>query len=294
MKIIVTGSLGNISKPLTQALVAAGHQVVVISSNKDKTEAIEALGATAAIGSLEDADFLTGIFSGADAVYTMLPPGYAEPDYRGYFNRLAKIYADAITRSGVKRVVNLSSIGAHLPGGTGPIAGIYDVEQLFNTLEGVNIVHLRASFFYTNFFGNIDMIKHAGIIGGNYGENALLVMVDPADIAHIAAEELQKPFTGKSFRYVASDERTTSEIAAAIGKAIGKPQLPWVNFTDEQTFDGLQQAGLPVEISNKYVEMGTAVRSGILWEDYNAHKPIALQKTKLEDFAERFAAVYNA
>jgi NAD(P)H dehydrogenase (quinone) len=31
MKIIVTGSLGNISKPLTEKLVKAGHQVAVIS-----------------------------------------------------------------------------------------------------------------------------------------------------------------------------------------------------------------------------------------------------------------------
>lgn len=294
MKIIVTGSLGNISKPLAEELITAGHQVVVISSDSNKTQAIEALGATAAIGSIEDASFLTDTFTGADAAYIMLPPSYTEPDYRAYFNRMAKSYAEAIKQSGIKQVVTLSSIGAHLPGNNGPIAGIYDTEQLFNQLEGVNIVYLRASFFYTNLLAQIPLIKNAGIIGSNYGDNALLVLVDPADIAHVAAQHLQTPFTGKSHVYVASDERTTNEVAAALGKAIGKPELPWINFTDEQTFDGLRQAGLSEEISNKYVEMGAAVRNHILWEDYLANKPTELQKSKLEDFAQRFAAVYNA
>ena len=75
MKIILTGSLGHISKPLTTILVQKGHTVTVISSKPEKQKDIEALGATAAIGSIEDVDFLTTTFSGADVVYTMIPPG---------------------------------------------------------------------------------------------------------------------------------------------------------------------------------------------------------------------------
>ncbi len=65
MKIIVTGSLGHISKPLTEELVQKGHTVTVISSKPEKQAAIEALGATAAIGSVEDVSFLTTTFAGA-------------------------------------------------------------------------------------------------------------------------------------------------------------------------------------------------------------------------------------
>ena len=57
MKIVITGSLGNISKPLTQTLVQKGHLVTVISSKPDRQKDIEALGAKAAIGSIEDVDF---------------------------------------------------------------------------------------------------------------------------------------------------------------------------------------------------------------------------------------------
>ena len=73
MKIIVTGSLGNISQPLIATLMAQGHAVTVISSDSKKQTAIEALGGAAAIGSIADVDFLTNTFKGADAVYALIP-----------------------------------------------------------------------------------------------------------------------------------------------------------------------------------------------------------------------------
>jgi uncharacterized protein YbjT (DUF2867 family) len=289
MKITLTGSLGNISKPLAKQLIAAGHQVTIISSNADKKNEIEQLGATAAIGLITDVDFLSQAFSGADAIYTMIPPNFGATNYRQYVGGIGQNYAEAIRRSGVTRVVNLSSIGAHIDGGTGPISGVHDAEITLNKLDDVSIKHIRAPFFYINFYSNIDMIKHLGFLGSNYDSNTRLVMVHPEDIAVAVAEELQKPFEGKSVRYLVSDDRTTGEIAAVLGKAIGKPDLQWVEFTDEQAYDGMLQGGLPPEIARNFVEMGTAVRSGILWEDYDLHIPEVSGNHKLESFAKEFA-----
>ena len=99
MKIIVTGSLGNISQPLATELVQQGHTVTIISSQPDRQASIEALGATAAIGSLADVDFLATTFAGADAVYAMVPPSYTEPNSRAYFQRIGRSYAQAIQRA---------------------------------------------------------------------------------------------------------------------------------------------------------------------------------------------------
>jgi len=289
MKITLTGSLGNISKPLAKQLIAIGHQVTIISSNADKKNEIEQLGAAAAIGLITDVDFLSEEFSGADAIYTMVPPNFGATDYRQYVGSIGQNYAEAIRRSGVTRVVNLSSIGAHIDGGTGPISGVHDAEITLNKLEGVSIKHIRAPFFYINFYNNIDMIKHLGFLGSNYDSDTRLVMVHPEDIAAAVAEELQKPFEGKRVRYLVSDDRTTGEVAAVLGKAIGKPDLQWVEFTDEQAYDGMLQGGLPPEIARNFVEMGTAVRSGVLWEDYDLHKPGLSGNHKLESFAKEFA-----
>ncbi|MDB5001987.1 MAG: NAD-dependent dehydratase [Mucilaginibacter sp.] len=291
MKITITGSLGNISKPLTEILVKAGHDVIVISSSADRADEIKALGATPAIGQVTDVDFLTEAFKGADAVYLMVPPNFGATHWKDYIADIGDNYAKAITANGITKVVHLSSIGAHLADGTGPITGIHRVENILNALEGVAVKHLRAAFFYINFYSNVDMIKHGGIIGSNFGADTPMVLVHPADIAVVAAEELQGSFTGKSVRYVAGDERKAAEVAKVLGTAIGKPELPWIEFTDADNIAGAIGAGLSEEVATNYTEMGAAARTGILWEDYLKHKPV-LSKIKLEDFAVEFARAF--
>ena len=292
MNFTITGSLGNISKPLAQILIEAGHQVTIISSSADKVKAIEELGATAAIGSVEDVDFLTAAFAGKDAIYTMVPPNFGAPNIRAFIAGTGQKYAEAIQAAGVKKVVNLSSIGADLDGGTGPISGLHDVEQTYSKLEGVAVKHLRPAYFYINFFGNVDMIKHAGILGSNYDAETPLVLVHPQDIAAVAAEELQQEFTGKSVRYIASDESIAGDVASVLGAAIGKPELPWVEFNDEDALNGMMQAGLPEPMAKSYVEMGAAVRSRKLFEHYFNNKPSSMGKIKLKDFAAEFARAF--
>ena len=294
MKFVVTGSLGNVSKPLAEKLIAAGHSVTILSSKADKIAQIEALGAKAAIGSVEDIDFLTKTFSGADAVYTMVPPTFGASDWKKYIAGIGENYAEAIHASGVRNVVNLSSIGAHMPEGCGPVSGLYFVEKELNALEKVNVKHLRPGFFYPNLLAQIGMIRQMGIMGGNYGEGATMVLVHPADIAEVAAEELLGlSFKGKSIRYIASDEKTTNEIAAILGKAIGKPELPWVNFKDEETLGGMLQAGVPEEIAKNYTEMGAAMRNGEMDSEYKVNRPAVFGKTKFEAFASVFASAYS-
>jgi uncharacterized protein YbjT (DUF2867 family) len=293
MKIVVTGSLGNISKPLAEKLVAAGHEVTVLSSNPDKVAEIAKLGAKAAIGTVQDVAFLSKTFEGTDAVYTMVPPHFGASNWKKHIAGVGENYAAAIKVSGVKNVVNLSSIGAHMPEGCGPVSGLFFVEKALDELSGVNVKHLRPGFFYTNFLANLGMIKHMGIIGGNYGEGATLAIVFPGDIAEVAASELLTlSFSGKSYRYIMSDEKTTGEIAAILGKAIGKPDLPWVNFKDEETFGGMVQAGVPEEIAKNYAEMGTAIRSGEMLSDYLKNRPSEFGPTKLENWAPVFASIY--
>ncbi len=288
MKIIVTGSLGNISKPLATQLVANGHDVTVVSSDANKVNEIEALGAKAAIGSIADVDFLGQTFTGADAVYTMIPPNFAATNYRQYVGDSAKSYAEAIKKAGIKRIVNLSSIGADIDGGTGQISGVHDAELELNKLEGVAIKHVRAGFFYTNFYNNIPMINQ-GFMGSNYNSQTRLVMTHPQDIADIVAEELQHSFTGKSVRYAVSDDRIFDQIVKVLGAAVGKPELKWIEFTDEQSYDGMVQGGLSPELARNFTEMGTAIRSAILWKDFDATGGKISGKIKLEEFAKELA-----
>ncbi|GAA0524939.1 NmrA family NAD(P)-binding protein [Chitinophaga japonensis] len=290
MKIIVTGSVGNVSQPLTRELVKRGHTVTVISSRPEKQKDIEVLGASAAIGSLEDVDFLVSVFTGADALFAMVPPNFAEADQAAYYRRIGGHYVQAIQQSGIKRVVHLSSYGAHLDKGTGFIRGSYFVEGMLNALPDVAVTHLRAGYFYYNLYNFMDMIKELGFIGSNYGGHDKLLLVAPADIAAAAAEELSAPAAGQRLRYVVSDEHTASEVAHVLGAAIGKPDLQWKIFTDEQLKNSMEQRGVPAHIIANVVELGASLHSGRLYE---LHEPIAMGKVKLEDFAKEFAAAFK-
>jgi len=296
MKYTIAGSLGHISKPLAQKLINAGHHVTVISSKESNRSAIEKLGAKAAIGSVEDVVFLTKAFAGADAVYTMVPPNFAPTNLKEWIGQIGKNYSEAVKANQIKYVVNLSSVGAHLPDGCGPASGLHRAEQALNTLTGVNIKHLRPAYFFDNLLANVGMVKQMNIIGSNFGEpDQKLVLADTSDITDAAFEELSGlPFTGHSVRYIASDERSPGDVGKIIGSAIGKPSLPWVVFTNEQSTTGMLQAGLPEEITKNYVEMGDALHSGRMMEDYWKNHPLTLGKVKLEDFAKKFATVYNA
>jgi hypothetical protein len=67
-----------------------------------------------------------------------------------------------------------------------------------------------------------------------------------------------------------------------------------VQFSDEETYGGMTSARDVCSYLPARMGMGTAIKSGILFEDFEAHKPQPWSKIKLYDFANEFAAVYNS
>ncbi|OXA80425.1 Uncharacterized conserved protein YbjT, contains NAD(P)-binding and DUF2867 domains [Flavobacterium aquidurense] len=296
MKIIITGSLGNISKPLATALVQKGHDITVITSDAEKQTSIEALGAKAAIGSVEDVTFLTTTFTGADTVYCMIPrANYFDPnlDLDAFTRKIGNNYAEAISKSGIKRVVFLSSIGAHLKENSGIIQRYNEIEAVLKQLQDVSITFMRPTSFYYNLLAYIPMIKNAGIIAANYGADQMIPWVSPNDIAEAISEELTTPPDGKKVRYVASEEVTGDETARILGEAIGKPDLEWKLISDEETLNGLVSIGMQPKIAQGLVEMYAGLYNGQLGEDYYNNRPAVMGKMKLTDYAKEFAAIYN-
>lgn len=297
MKIVVTGSLGNISKPLTIELIQKGHSVTVISSNDKKRAEIESLGAIAAIGSLQDVEFVTATFTGADAIYSMVPPGnYFDPsfDLLSYYRSIGQNYKDAIKNTGVKRVVNLSTIGGHLEAGNGILVGAHNVERILNTLAAdVSITHIRPTEFYYNLLSQIYSAKNNGFIASNIGGDVINSWVSPIDIANVITEELTTKLDGRNVRYVASEELTYNELVKVLGKAIGNNDLKWVQLTNEQMENGLLSVGMNPKIAAGLTEMYAAINSGLLYEDYINNKPSRFGTVKLKDFVVNFAKAYN-
>ena len=292
MKYIITGSLGNISLPVTNNLVKAGHDVTVISSSADKKSDIEALGAKAAIGSATDRAFVKETFKDAEVAYLMIPSSFALTDYAKFQHEVADAYIEALSGSSITHVVVLSSLGAQLRQGAGPINALGYLEEKLLALPGLHLSFLRPSYFFSNLFSQAGLIQHAGIMGSNFGDtDEKLVLVHTDHIAEVATEHLLNLFTGRSITNIANDERHPSEIATLLGKAAGKENTPWITFTDEQATEGALGAGLNQSFASLYTEMGQALRSGKMQEEYWKNRPETFGSYKLEDFAKEFAGL---
>ena len=299
MNIVLTGSIGNIGEPLTRALVQNGHRVTVISSKTERQPAIEALGAQAAIGTMQDTSFLTNTFHGADIVYLMETLDAAggdtsdkDVDFIRLIDQIGHNYKKAIEQAGVKKVVHLSSIGAHMDKGNGFLKFHHNVENILKHLPAnVAIKTLRPVGFYTNMFSFIQTIKSQGAIISNYGGDQKEPWVSSLDIAAVIAEEMQQPFKERTVRYIASDEVSPNEIAQVLGKAIGKPDLQWIVISDEQLLNSWLAVGFNPQIAQGFIEMQASQGNGKLYEDYYRNPPV-LGKVKLAEFAKDFAAAY--
>jgi nucleoside-diphosphate-sugar epimerase len=295
MKVTVTGSLGNISRILTEKLVSAGHEVKVVTSNAERAKEIEQLNAIPLVGSIEDFELVKKAFAGSEAVYLMIPPNFQTADLKQYIKTVGEQYANALKETGVKYAVNLSSIGSHLENGLGPTGANFYVEQKLNELQNVNVFHLRPGMFLTNFYGAIPMIKHQNVLGNNFGGTVNLPLTHPKDIAKAAFKALNDlSFSGKQMQYIVSDEKNGFEVAETLSNAVGKPGVNWIEFSDEQLLGALMQNGFSEQMAKVYmVEIGVALKDGSFMEDYNKNKSLSVGGTTLQDFSKEFAMAYQ-
>ena len=297
MKIILTGSLGPISKPLVINLIDKGHDVTVISRNTDKKAEIEQLGATAAIGSIESINFLISTFTGADAVYLMEPTvDMFDPniDFLKHYKKICEKYALAVINSGVEKIVHLSSIGGHSDEGTGMLAFHYYAEQALKKLpESVAITTLRPMSFYSNLLAFIPSIKQQNAIITSYYANEPEPWASPLDIAEAAAEELCAVYNGRKVRYIISDEVSSDKLIAVLGEAIGQ-EIKWVTISHETLEEAFKSMGFSPQAASGFVQLNEAKMTGTLYQDLIKHKEeITFGKQKIEDFAKEFATVFS-
>lgn len=292
---VITGATGNTGKIIATRLLEAGKSVKLIGRDPEKANDLITKGAEFAKGSLDDVEFLTSAFEGAAAVYAMIPPAYREPDFYGFQTKTVDTLATAIKNSGVKYAVSLSSLGAQLSEDTGVVFGLHYMEEEFNKIEGLNVLHLRPTFFMENLFGQIPLIKESGIMGSPVLANLKMPMIATVDIGNYGAERLLKlDFTGKSAQYLLGErDLTYPEIASILGKAIGKPNLSYIEFPFEGMIASMVQMGVGESMANRMALFLQVANTGRITEgvirDAESTTP-----TSIEEFAKTFAYVYNS
>jgi uncharacterized protein YbjT (DUF2867 family) len=291
----VMGATGNTGHVVAEKLLAGGVQVRAIGRSADRLAALVSKGAKAVVGDVQSAADLTAAFRGSDAVYAMVPPFYSAPDVIAYYEQVGAVIARAIAESGVRKVVFLSSLGAELDAGTGPIVGLHRVEEKLKAVRGIDLLLLRPGYFFQNFFGSLGLIKHQGVNGGATKGDVPINMIAAGDIGALAAAALlEGDVTGVSVRELFGPrDLTMTEATRIFGAKIGKPDLPYVQFPDEGVIGGLQGAGFSRNIAESFVQMSHAFNAGKI----RATQPRSATNTgttTFESFAEVLAGAYRA
>jgi uncharacterized protein YbjT (DUF2867 family) len=292
---VIMGATGNTGSPLALALLNAGKKVRVLSRDGEKAKDLVNKNAELLVGDSSDGNFLTKAFTGADAVYAMIPPDWTAKDFYTFQQKMADAIVSAVKNSGVKNVVTLSSVGTHIEEFSGVVYGLRYLEQKLNELEGVNLLHLRPTYFMENTFGQIPVIKQNGIMGSPVKADLKFNVIATQDIAAYAAKRLLAlDFKGKGIQYLLGQRDVTySEIAKVFGAAIGKPDLAYVEFP----YEGLKQALMGMGASESMADSMNAFIGKL-----NEGKVLADAKrtaesttpTTIEEFAKTFAHVFNS
>jgi uncharacterized protein YbjT (DUF2867 family) len=283
---VLLGSNGNITSKVASHLLAQGVPVRVVGRNAKSLGSLSVAGADIATGDIADADFLARTFADATAVYSMIPPGHTELDMVAAQDRRGEAIARAIQQSGVKRVVNLSSIGAHRPSGTGPIAGLHRQEQRLNAIEALAVLHLRPGYFFENHLAALQMIPAIGVYSDMTAPDAPLPMVATSDIAKVIARELLgASVSGKRVLHLHAPRLyTMRESAAILGASIGQPELAYVQADLVQGKAALRAFGLSASGADQIAEMSAAFSAGLIKGEFE-NGPTEIAPTTLERFA---------
>lgn len=292
--ITVMGASGNTGKVVAEKLLSAGEKIRVIARNAEHLKTLRERGAETFVGDALDAAFLTSAFRGAESAYAMVPPDYTQPDLRKYYARFGESIGKAARDSGIKRMVLLSSIGGELNEGTGPIAGLHDLEERFRKL-GVDLLILRPGYFYDNFYSQLGLIKQQGINGGAIEPDVPVPMTATQDVGAAAADELSRnEFRGVTVRELLGPrDYTMVDTTRILGEKIGKPDLKYIRFSDADFVGALLQLGISKGIADALVEMDHAISARVVRPLEGRNKRTTMP-TSFETFADKLATAYKA
>jgi uncharacterized protein YbjT (DUF2867 family) len=260
---LVAGATGHVGSIVVERLLEARKRVRVIVRSAEKGERWAARGAELAVGDLADATFLTSALRGAEAFFTLIPPDFGVPDVFAAQRRYADAGAAAVAASRVPHVVLLSSLGAEIPDGTGPIKGLHYFEKRLRE-TGTKLTAVRGAYFQENAALALGAARGAGIYP-NFGEREdyAIEMIATKDLGEVVASVLIDPPPTSQVVDVVGPTYSARDVASALGDVIGR-KLKIVNIPQTEWVPTLLHAGLPPSAANTMAEMYGAIGKGII------------------------------
>ncbi len=286
MKIAVTTPTGHVGGAVVDFLLEAGADVRMLCRRPEKLQKFVDRGAKCLKGSQDDVDFLIRCTEGIDALFWVTPPGYGSDDVRTYQNRMGKAGAEAIYANRIPRVVNLSSVGAFLAWGVGPISGLHDVEIKLDRVTP-NILHLRPGYFFENYLWQVENLKNDGCICLPVSGARRCPMIATRDIARVATDWLlDGHWAGHRVRELhGPTDLSFDEAAVILGKGLDR-RIFHKKVTPSEARQNMIHGGMSEAFADQILELYEAFERRIV-QKLEWRSPDTTTRTTLLDFTRK-------
>ncbi|MET0692758.1 MAG: NmrA family NAD(P)-binding protein [Propionibacteriaceae bacterium] len=252
-KILVTGATGTVGSALVSALHARGADVRAMA--RDPRSAREGLPPAVPVvtGDFADRASLRTSLQGIDVVFLLCGNVADQVAYE-----CALI--DEAQAAGVQRIVKQSARGAAIGSSVAYWHWHALIEHHLHG-SGVPAVVLQPGFLMTNLLAAAEHVREQGMLFAPAG-SARIAMIDPIDVAAVAAEALlSAAYEGQTLILTGPEAITYQSVADVLSRATGHP-VGYVDIPPAAAVPALVDAGLPPFAAEQVVAVFAALRAG--------------------------------
>ncbi|WP_322402943.1 NmrA family NAD(P)-binding protein [Massilia luteola] len=276
---IIIGGTGHVGSATARALLRRGEPVTVVTRNAGHAADLRNAGAKIAVADVRDVPALRAILRTGTTALLLNPPAAPFTDTDAVERANAAAIVDAVTGSGLRKAVAVSTFGARPGEPCGDLTVLFEFEEKLRA-QAVPVAVNRGAYYMSNWADMLDTVRHRGKLPSFFPTDVAIPMVAPDDLGEAAARRLMEPADQADIRYIEGPRRyTPRDVADAFAHALDRPVDVEVipRHAWEQTF---RQLGFSTEAARSYACMtGTVLDEQDRWPDTPVRGP-----TTLEDF----------
>jgi uncharacterized protein YbjT (DUF2867 family) len=263
---VVFGANGHTGSVVAEKLIEQGKRVRAVARDAKKLEPLRDKGAEVVTADVLDAESVANALRGAERAFLLIPPDNTSSDLVARGRKIVDNYVAGLSQHAVRHAAVLSSVGAQMPSGTGPIVILHHAETTLPDAASTKFTFLRAAYFMENLLNFAQAIKNDGVLpvfGG--GEGYPFPMVATRDIGEVAADAILSPPSSAHQWIELSGPREYSfndaaaEAAAILGRPVTATALPI-----DALVPTMMQFGMSANVAGLYREMNEAFGKGLV------------------------------
>lgn len=251
--ILVTAATGKVGQHVVTELAARGQQPRLFLRDPTKAAQFKGVSSDVVPGDFDKLDTVAKALQGADAVFLATPPDQRQLAWE-------KAFIDAAKAAGVKRLLYLSAIGS-TPDSPVALARAHAAVEASLKVSGIPCTILQPNSFMQNFLTDAATIRSQGAIYRT-SEDTQVSFIDARDIGAAAAVALTEDgHAGKTYLLTGPEPVSYRDVAALIGKAIGKP-VKYVPVSEADGKKAMVGAGVPEWFADDLIALQRLFKAG--------------------------------